>query len=98
MLKGNLAEGRMQIRHAVSCIGLCSVLLLQASLGYGQQARPASPPVPSWVAWKVFQDSLVFYDKKASQDTRKMLKEKFGLSPAQASKLLTAGQLFLADL
>lgn len=81
-------------------VSLLVLLLIPAQLSFGQTQSPnsAGPPIPEWVSWKVFQDSLAYYDKKAPQETRKMLKERLGLSTSRANKLLSSGNALLADL
>jgi hypothetical protein len=84
--------------HCRRAAVLFLVLLLHTPLGFGQGVVSRQQSVPSWVAWRVFQDSLAFYNKKDAQSTRKMLNDKLGLSPAQATKLISSGIEFIADL
>jgi hypothetical protein len=92
----------MQVLHGLHFfrrIAVASLIfgLTQASLSYGQSRSAEQRGIPNWVSWRVFQDSLAYYDKKSSAETRKMLKARLGLSPAQANKLLTSGSGLLAD-
>src|SRR5262245_41367929 len=53
------------------------------------QVTQTNQPAPTWVAWNVFYGSLA-----ARADADKILAAQFGLTPAQATTLLKAGQAY----
>jgi len=64
----------------------------------GQGASAGQPPVPRWIAWRVFHQSLVFYGQRSPAQVRQILEKEIGLTDLQAAKLLSAGQTVIADL
>src|SRR5262249_24531895 len=69
-----------------------------ASIQGRQGASSGQPPVPQWMAWRGFHDSLVLYGKRSPGQVRQILGGPIGLNDVQTAKLLSAGQTFLADL
>jgi hypothetical protein len=62
------------------------------------QTEPQEP-VPNWLQWRVFHESLVFYDKQAPRQVRELLAKEFRLTTSvQAAALLSNGQVFIADI
>jgi hypothetical protein len=64
---------------------------------WAQQAQSIEP-VPTWLTWKVFYESLDFYGKKSPQQDTKIVTEQFRLLPNQATALLNSGQSYVADI
>jgi hypothetical protein len=50
------------------------------------------------MGWKVFYESLNFYQKRSPEAVRNVLAREFGLVGPQTAQLFSAGQSFLADL
>lgn len=91
------------------CLCFIVAVLLASRVGFGQAARqPASPAagsgspdpssVPTWLAWKVFHDSLAFYGRQSISQVNGMLTSQFGLDSAETAALLNARQPFLAAI
>lgn len=88
----------MRVRYSKRTLFVVMMLLLQVSPTWGVQVQQSNEPIPSWLVWRAFYDSLAFYGKRtANQDTR-IVSENFSLTPVQASALLSAGRSFLGDV
>jgi hypothetical protein len=74
------------------------------AFGGGQSGPPVTPaeveplPVPDWLAWQVFHDSLVFYAARSAGEVEAMLWDRAGLAPGAATALRSAGQAYLMAL
>lgn len=71
--------------------------------GFGQtpgQAVPQVPTtaVPNWLAWKVFYESLAFYQARAGGQVTETAASQFGLDAGEAATLSNAGQAFVAAI
>jgi hypothetical protein len=83
------------MRYAALLVVL--ILLVQVAPTKAQAVQP-SEPIPTWLSWKVFYDSLAFYSQKSAGQDEKVLTDTFNLSPTQAATLLSAGQSFVAEI
>jgi hypothetical protein len=63
-----------------------------------QNNSPAGLPVPNWLAWKIFHQSLAFYNQRSAEQLQRMLKTEFGVTNAQAAILLQSGQSFVTTV
>lgn len=84
------------------------VAALGASAAPSARAQGAPPlasgsetqslPVPDWLMWKVFHESLAFYRNRSPQQVEAMLHERAGMASGQASALHAAGALYVAAI
>jgi len=77
---------------------LSTLVLLALQVARNEAAQVASQgqaAAPSWMAWKVFHDSLVFYSQRPGSQLNKMLAAQYGLGSAEAQLLMSAGQTYL---
>jgi len=65
---------------------------------WAQESASPGQLVPTWVAWKVFYDSLDFYGKKSPQQDTKIVSVQFRLAPSQSTALLSSGRSFVAEI
>jgi hypothetical protein len=78
--------------------GLAVVLLLTLASTVGAQTAPTSQPIPDWLSWKVFYDSLTFYSSQSMSQVRELLTTQLGLSSAEIPAFLAASQEFVSAL
>jgi hypothetical protein len=88
-------------------IGAAALVLMMRPGLAAEQATSLPPaaaghvealPVPDWLAWRVFQDSLTYYRGRSAAAVERMLAERAGLTPAQTVALATAGQAYVTAL
>ena len=54
--------------------------------------------VPDWLAWKVFHQSLAFYEARSHAQVADMLASQFGLTGAETAMVSNVGQEFVAAM
>lgn len=59
---------------------------------------PSDEAAPDWLVWRAFHGSLEFYGRSGSSVVQELLYERSGLTSAEASVVLAAGQDYLARL
>lgn len=62
------------------------------------QVTPSTNPAPLWLAWRIFHDSLAFYNQKSAAGVEKMLAAQFGMTNGQATAFLNAGQSYVVAI
>jgi hypothetical protein len=85
-------------QHCCQCalrsIAFVLILPMVVSAQTTQNGDSAAQPVPDWLAWKMFHQSLAYYAQRSPESVNQMLAAQFGLTRAQAAGLLSAGQSF----
>jgi hypothetical protein len=92
----------------IAILGLLLELRPDVSLGQTPDRRAVSRtatctdsrvgPVPSWLAWKAFHESLRIRVQRSGQGPAKTLESQFGLSSYEVKTLVDIGQQFLETL
>jgi hypothetical protein len=96
----------MRYTHAGALVLSVSVVLWSHSArAAGQVTPPPAPgatveslPVPEWLAWRVFHESLAFYRTRSAPEVEQMLAVQAGLAPKDSAALLKAGDAFVSAL
>jgi hypothetical protein len=100
----------MKVKGLITMVVCCSLGALAAQSALAQNAPPpgldvpaplppgttkAGAPVPDWLVWRVFHDSMRFYGKQSPDAVKRLLTEKAALTPDQADAVLKAGPGYL---
>jgi hypothetical protein len=85
---------RYTLTSVFCALALLAPQLVSSATAQKATSRPGSAPAPEWVAWRVFQQSLAAFVRR-SPNVNGMLRAQFGLTEAESSALLNAGQSFL---
>lgn len=103
----------MKLQELMTFVMCCSLGLLVAHSAPAQQAPPpglsvpaplppgsttAGAPVPEWLVWRAFHDSMRFYSKQSPDAVKRVLTQSAGLTPEQADAILQAGPQFLQEM
>ena len=85
---GLLAHGQAAAQSAVA-----------GQVGVSVDRGPvATALAPDWLVWRVFHDSLDFYDQQSPAVVLDLLKERLDLSEAERSEFMTIGYSYLRQL
>lgn len=100
----------MKLKGLMTMVMCCSLGALAAQRALAQHAPPpgldvpaplaagttkAGAPVPDWLVWRVFHDSMRFYGKQSPEAVERVLTQKAALTPDQADAVLRAGSAYL---
>jgi hypothetical protein len=89
---------RIAIARKCASAVILSMLLLHGVGSIAVAQVRAKEPVPAWLAWRVFHDSLTYYRNQSASAVHDLLRKELGLTPAQANLLMDAGQSYIAEL
>lgn len=103
----------MKMQGLMTFVMCCSLGTLPAQYALAQQAPPpelsvpaplppgiteAGAPVPDWLVWRAFHESMQFYSKQSPDAVKRVLTQKAGLTPEQADAVLQAGPGYLQEM
>jgi hypothetical protein len=86
------------LRHGLLVVGyIIATGVLQQVAAQPSRQNPGEV-APDWLVWRVYYDSLEFYDKQSPQGVQDLLTQQVGLTIDEAVVLRTAGSNYLREL